>query len=135
MVVHSCMWRWRHIHMKPVLTLEQLAPCGFNYSNSHCVAVVCSGDRCMWRQNLSFYISTDGWRSNEAKELLGLMVLGSDPRQKQHPPVMGNCIAGSACASYAYSSFHLQKMRNFRMNPPKIAVFSSDPMASALPSW
>ena len=23
-----CMWRWRYIHMKPALTLEQLALCG-----------------------------------------------------------------------------------------------------------
>ena len=29
-VVHSCMWRWRYIHMKPALTLEQLAVCGGN---------------------------------------------------------------------------------------------------------
>ena len=27
-VVRSCMWRWRYIHMKPSLTLEQLALCG-----------------------------------------------------------------------------------------------------------
>ena len=33
------------IHMKPALTLEQLA------------VVVCSGHRCMWRQNLSIYLS------------------------------------------------------------------------------
>ena len=29
-VVRSCMWRWRYIHMKPALTLEQLALCGGN---------------------------------------------------------------------------------------------------------
>ena len=29
-VVHSCMWRWRYIHMKPALPLEQLALCGGN---------------------------------------------------------------------------------------------------------
>ena len=29
-VVHSCMWRWRYIHMKPAMTLEQLALCGGN---------------------------------------------------------------------------------------------------------
>ena len=27
-VVRSCMWRWRYIHMKPALTLEQLTLCG-----------------------------------------------------------------------------------------------------------
>ena len=73
----------------------------------------------------------DEWRSNEAKELLVLMVLGSDPRQKRHPLPMGSCIAGSACGSYAYSSFHLQKVHNFHMNPPEIAVFSNDLVASA----
>ena len=72
--------------------------------------------------------------SNVAKELLVLMVLGSYPQQKRHPSPMGSCIAGSACASYTYSSFHLQKMRNFRVSPPKIAVFSSDLVASASPS-
>ena len=76
----------------------------------------------------------DEWSSNKAKELLVLMVLGSDPRQKRHPSPMGNCIAGSACASHAYSSFNLQKMRNFRVNHPEIAVFSSDLVASASPS-
>ena len=39
------------------LTLEQLALYGFNCSNLHCVVVVSGGDRCMWRQNLSFYLS------------------------------------------------------------------------------
>ena len=34
--------------------------------------------------------------SNEGRELLVLMVLGSDPRQKRHPSPMGSCIAGSA---------------------------------------
>ena len=29
-VVHSCMWRWRYIHMKPALTLEHFALCGVN---------------------------------------------------------------------------------------------------------
>ena len=29
-VVRSCMWRWRYIHMKPALPLEQLALCGGN---------------------------------------------------------------------------------------------------------
>ena len=29
-VVHSCMWRWRYIYMKPALPLEQLALCGGN---------------------------------------------------------------------------------------------------------
>ena len=76
----------------------------------------------------------DEWRSNKAKDLLGLMVLGSDPRQKWHPSPMRNCIAGSMCASYAYSSFHLQKMHNFHVNPPKTAVFSSDLVASTSPS-
>ena len=28
--------------MKPALTLEQLALCGFNYSNLHCAVVVCN---------------------------------------------------------------------------------------------
>ena len=27
-------------------------------SNLHCVVVIYSGDRCMWRQNPSFYLST-----------------------------------------------------------------------------
>ena len=66
--------------------------------------------------------------------MLVLMVLGSDPRQKRHPSPMGSCIAGSACASYAYSSFHLQKMRNLRVNSPEIAVFTSDLVASVSPS-
>ena len=48
------------------------------------------------------------------------MVLGSDPRQKWHPSPIRSCIAGSAYALYTYSSFHLQKMHNFRMNPPKL---------------
>ena len=68
----------------------------------------------------------DEWRSNEAKELLVLMVLGLDPWQKWHLPPMRSCITGSACASYAYS--------NFRVNSPEIAVFSSDLVASASPT-
>ena len=27
-------------------------------SNLHCVVVIYSGDRCMWRQNPSFFLST-----------------------------------------------------------------------------
>ena len=36
-VVHSCMWRWRYIHMELHCHL----------SNWHCVVVIYSGDRCM----------------------------------------------------------------------------------------
>ena len=85
-------------------------------------------------QGVWWYGGADERRSNEAKGMLVLMVLGSDPRQKRHLSPMGSCIAGSVCASYVYSSFQLQKMRNFRVNPPEIAVFSSDLVASASPS-
>ena len=68
------------------------------------------------------------------KRNAGLDGIGVGPTTKAAPVADGE-LYRSVCASYAYSSFHLQKIRNFRVNHPEIAVFSSDLVASTSPSW